>query len=425
MYFPLKCFSRLRGADVVVLPEKLNFGAPIFLCDIARRMYADKNVVFMVFQNFTHNPLFPEIWWESEKFDYVSISRCGFHHRVWGRKVSLPNRKVFDPLAVRFAEWLARLLGRDPLIIRSMADLFSRVEVPETLRWQIAEALEKSPGNPVIETCSVEMPYTSLYYMRREIPVPNPSLPVHMRDTVERALVAARGGREGVRLCGLYMKRLLYSVAPLPEKQLKWLQGSDFECYLPAVRLMVDRGYQVLLTGDVDIPADVAEEFAGMFVDARSLGIDVNLFRLYAALNTDAFIGDCGGGWLFGGLVVDRTMLGLNIFPFFTSTGKFWLCYKHAYDSQGNHIPFRDIVEKYPFPQYFPDEYDILPNTADEIFEAVRCYLDEIERPGSSEVDSDLENLWPEYSLFKMSGGHVSPAFVKTYYEQCAKKDVA
>jgi putative glycosyltransferase (TIGR04372 family) len=299
------------------------------------------------------------------------------------------------------------------------------VEVPETLRMQIANALEESPGNPVIEICSTEMPYTSLYYMRRETPIPDPTLPAYMRDKVERALVMARGGREDVRLCGLYMKRIFYKVAPLPEKQLKWFRGSDFECYLPAVRLLADRGYQVLLTGDVEILAEVVEEFEGMFVDARSLGVDVNLFRLYAALHTDAFVGDCGGGWLFGGLVVDRTMLGLNIFPFFTSTGKFWLCYKHAYDSQGNHMSFHDMVQKHPFPQCFPDEYDVLPNTADEILEAVRCYVEEIEHPGSSKVESDLEDIWPEYSLFKISGGHISPAFVKTYYEQCAKKDVA
>jgi len=299
----------------------------------------------------------------------------------------------------------------------------------------------------VVETWSTLMPYCSLYHMRREIPMPDPTIPIHMRDEMERALVAVRGGREDIRLCGLYMKRILYKIAPLPEKQLKWWDGSDFESYLPAVRLLANRGYQVLLTGDLEIPTEVAEEFGGLFVDARILGVDANLFRLYAALHTDAFIADCGGGWLLGGLVADRDALVVNVFPFYTScgtqTGKHWLYYKHAYDTQGSHVPFRDIVQKYPFAckqfedrqqhghahpfehHYLPDGYDVLPNTADEILEAVHYYVEEIERPGSSKVDADLENTWPEYSLFKISGAHISPAFVTNYYEKYEKMDVA
>jgi hypothetical protein len=74
---------------------------------------------------------------------------------------------------------------------------------------------------------------------------------------------------------------------------------------------------------------------------------------------------------------------------------------------------------------YLPDGYDVLPNTADEILEAVHYYVEEIERPGSSKVDADLENTWPEYSLFKISGAHISPAFVTNYYEKYEKMDVA
>ncbi len=242
---------------------------------------------------------------------------------------------------------------------------------------------------------------------------------------MEKALLRSRGDREGIRLCGLYIKKIRNSVAPLSEDFLQRWEGSDFKAYLPSVRFLVERGFQVLLTGDTDIPEDVAEEFGGMFVNGDAIGIDSDLFKIYAALHTDIFIGDCGGGWSLAGLSAERPMLGLNVFSFFCSDGKFWLYYKHAFDGRGNHVPFRDMARKYAFNKNFPETYTAVKNSADEILEAVRCYVDEMEHPGSSKVDSSLEDLWPVYSEFKISGSHISPAFVENYNKKRALADVA
>ena len=118
-------------------------------------------------------------------------------------------------------------------------------------------------------------------------------------------------------------------------------------------------------------------------------------------------------------------MLGLNVFPFSDADGQFWLYYKHTFDERGNHVSFRDMTQKYSFHKNLPEEFPIISNTADEILEAVRCYVDEIEQPGNSELDRSLEDLWPAYSQFKISKSHISPAFVKNYHKKRALADVA
>ena len=66
--------------------------------------------------------------------------------------------------------------------------------------------------------------------------------------------------------------------------------------------------------------------------------------------------------------------------------------------------------------------FTIENNTADEILEATRDYVEEMENPGSSRIDHDLEGLWPLYSGFHMANCHVSPAYVRNYY---AKRKIA
>jgi len=62
--------------------------------------------------------------------------------------------------------------------------------------------------------------------------------------------------------------------------------------------------------------------------------------------------------------------------------------------------------------------FTIENNTADEILEATRDYVEEMENPGSSGIDHDLEDLWPPYSGFKLANAHLSPAYVRNYYKK-------
>ena len=77
------------------------------------------------------------------------------------------------------------------------------------------------------------------------------------------------------------------------------------------------------------------------------------------------------------------------------------------------------MTGKYAF-IYELKTFTIEVNTADEILEAVRCYVEEMENPGRSEIDHALEDLWPSYSGFKVGNCHISPAYVRNYRRKIA-----
>jgi hypothetical protein len=74
------------------------------------------------------------------------------------------------------------------------------------------------------------------------------------------------------------------------------------------------------------------------------------------------------------------------------------------------------MTGKYAYSSALDGSFHVEVNSAEEIREAVGSYLDEMENPGSSEIDESLENLWPSYSMFKLGRCHISPVYVQNYY---------
>jgi hypothetical protein len=69
-------------------------------------------------------------------------------------------------------------------------------------------------------------------------------------------------------------------------------------------------------------------------------------------------------------------------------------------------------------PHHDDNTLTVETNTAGEILGAMREYVDEMENPGSSEIDRGLEDLWPSYSGPKIATCHISPAYVRDYYRE-------
>ena len=403
----------LRRADVLILPEKVNFGGTIQIPDFCRHILPDRHVVFMTFREPTHNPVVPVIWHDVENVEFISLPRFVLDFDFRGRRVIIPRRRIHDPAARWILSRLAGWLGNSP-ILRTYSKIFNEATPPENCLKALDEMLARTPPDICADKWPGLMRYSMWFYLQRKLMLKKPSLPPGLCATVERALLQARGNHAEGRLCGLYLKKVGGDDSEF--------DGSPFEAYLPAIRFLVSRGFQVLIIGDRPLTRSVAEEFDGMVVDGETLELDRHLWRIYAALHTDIFIGDTGGGTAFAGLVTDRQMLGLNAFDFKSVISNVWLYYKHAYDHEGNHISFSDMTGRYAFSAEVPGVFTVENNTADEILKATRDYVDEIENPGSSRIDHDLEGLWPLYSGFHMANCHVSPAYVRNYY---AKRKIA
>jgi putative glycosyltransferase (TIGR04372 family) len=406
----------LRRAEVLILPEKLNFGGTIQAPNYGRHIFPGRHVVFMTFREPSHNPVMPVIWHDVENVEFITLPRFVLDFNFRGRRAVIPRRRWHDPAARWILSRLAGWLGNSP-VMRTYAKIYTEAPPPEICLKTLNEMLARTPRDIWADRWPGFMRHSVYFHLQRELMLEKPSLPPGLCATVEHALARARGDRAGVRLCGLYLKKNTNGTS-----SAAMFDGSPFEAYLPAIRFLVSRGYQVLLTGDRPLTRSVAEEFEGMVVDSETLGLDRHLWRIYTALHTDIFIGDMGGGTAFAAMVTDRPMLGLNVFEFISVFNNMWLYYKHAYDHEGNHIPVSEVAGRYAFSLDVPDAFTIENNTEDEILEATRDYVEEMENPGSSEIDHDLEDLWPPYSGFKLANAHLSPAYVRNYYR---KKNIA
>ena len=416
LHFLLFHLGALRRAEVLILPEKLNFSGTVWVPDCARRRYPGRHLVFLTFREDNHNPFMPRVWDDIESVEFFSLPRFVFDFYFRGRRVIVPRRRTFDPLARAIIAFLSRWLGHSPDLL-TYIDTYMEGDIPEAYRKDVEDMLTRPPGDAWATHWQGYWRYSTYYHLQREVSMKQPSLPQELCAEVEQALARVRGTHTEVRPCGFYIKKITTDGLVGTDH---FLDGSPFVAYLPAIRFLVSRGYQVLLTGDHHLPRQVAEEFDGMVVDDEALGINPYLHMVYAALHTDIFVGDIGGGTVFAGLITNRLMLGLNTFPFSSAFNNFWVYYKHAYHHDGAHLSFAEMTGKYPHTTDVPATFTIEVNTADEILEAVRYYVEEIENPGSSEIDHAMEDMWPSFSWFKVGHCHISPAYVRNYRQKIA-----
>ncbi len=417
LHFLFFHLASLRRAEVIILPERLNFAGTTWVPDFARHRFPHKRLLFMSFCEPWHNHSLPLIWKDIPDVDCLVMRRMAIDFSFRGKRVVLPQRRFHDPLAQKILMFLAKLGGRAPVFLNHNS-IQDGVEISEKYKQRFEESLRQEKNKDLAYRKSLNMNNGMYFYLQRTVPLLSPSLPDRYLTEITQALddVCSRRPRKGT--CGFFLKK---------GEDSSHKDGSNLEEYLPAFRLLTERGYQILITGDCPLSVKLSEEFEGMIVDARTqtLGISVDLFRLYAALHTDIFIGDSGGGVNLASLRKDRPILVLNAPVFNIGLNNLRIYYKHAYNQDGRHISFADMTGKYARLRDIPKEFVIECNTADEILEAVRCHLDEAENPGGGEIDKSLEDLWPFYSLFKMGECHVSPAYARNYHHRTALDPVS
>jgi putative glycosyltransferase (TIGR04372 family) len=409
----------LRRAEVLILPEKVNFGSTIFLPDTARHRYPGRHLVFMTFREPHHNPYMPVIWHDVGDVEFINLRRFVLDFQFRGRRAIIPRRRTFDPLARAVVAFFSRWLGRKPVLL-TFSVVYIAGEPPEFCRKDLEEIMARRPRDIWTDYWPMHVGYHLHFHLQRKLSLKKPSLPPELRAKVEQALSRLRRDRIDMRLCGLYLnpnKKTQDGDCPMG------IYGGPFESYLPAIRFLVSRGYQVLLVGDLPPSISALEELGGMLVSSETSGLDPFLYRTYAALHTNIFAGDIGGGTFFAGVIPDRPMLCLNTSPFISTFGNNWCYYKHGYHQDGTHCSFAEMTGKYALlnpgdPHHDDNTLTVETNTAGEILGAMREYVDEMENPGSSEIDRGLEDLWPSYSGPKIATCHISPAYVRDYYRE-------
>ena len=184
------------------------------------------------------------------------------------------------------------------------------------------------------------------------------------------------------------------------------------ENYLPAIRLLNDAGYQVLLTGDLLLDSSLYRQFGGMLVDARSLEVNRQWFSLYAAIETDIFVGECGGGINFT-FINETPTLVLNAFPYYHGYGDSWMFYKTVRDQDGKLVHFRERFLHHAH-DYTIHGMSIHNNSSEEIAEGVKSFVEDV-RSGQPDPNRHLVEGLPDHVWAKHARSRLSPAWLRLY----------
>ncbi len=398
--------SVLRGAEVVIIESHMvNYGSGLVKMDIARRLFRDRKVVYVYVWHpaGTQNSQIEHIW---TNITVLPLRQANMFFAVFGWNVRLPFSEHSVPVLDFLSRVFMSLVARKTTI-KNSGEMFSEIPVPEELKDVIPSDHSKSEYGGLYRHALWE-------HLKNNCSEPPPVFPQKGRMEIHARLKAARGDRSA-RLCMMYNK--VEPMGPLSPRD-----GSEMEAYLPAIRLLVAEGYQVMLAGDRTLDERDFESFDGMVVDAERLDVDSQQFLMFAPLEADICVGDAGAGVILPA-ICKIPVLVLNAYPMaLPSPGlgaNVWVYPKHYTDKiTGDPVPIERVSREEPYGNLDPliDSSDLLQphlNTEEEITEAVRCFLEEMAHPTGDNPGQNLVNLLPRESAFCVSGTRLSPAFVK------------
>jgi putative glycosyltransferase (TIGR04372 family) len=378
------CLRRIRKAGVIVFMDEGGFGHTVTGPEVARRLYAGKRpVMILVSDRSYHNPVIASLYSDVDLIFLRWIWRVRCLGRTWHLGgTNLRCRQMLGSLIVR--------------ILHTCTD---------------AEIVPLQTAYREIEKLRPVVPEDHPLQSMRWIPawwqiVKEKNLPVHL-PPAKRELVRLRintfVNRDVKQLCCLYLR----------QKDTGGRIGSPLEAYVPAVRLLIESGYVVMITGDRDPDARYISEFDKQMVCARYLNVDPWIFDLYAATEPNIWIGDTGGGiWLS---IVNRVpMLAVNGFPFAFAVPGASMLYKFVFDQTGSLVHYSTLFHDFAS-NLAMKGMSIRENTAEEILSAVQTFLEELRNSKPGVQGQEIMETFPDYAIGKFVGARLSESYLRAF----------
>lgn len=394
----LRHYGVLKKAEIVVNMPKGGFGHTITGPDTARRLFASKRCVFIIFSVFnSHNWKTSLIW---PDIDVIFLP------------LSVGLKTPFGAFSLPCLYWdnirPARLIL---LFLRAVNNAFDFYDIWEMHGMTPVPDYIKTPGPDLshldddIEKFSYACTIGYFRLLDRS-KAPKVRLPPKQREIIIDKLGAGRNKK----LCCLYLRR-----KGVDSKNITELTriGSEFEEYASAIRLLGKAGYLVLLTGDIDINNGMEREFGGMLFDSGRLNVDKDLFNIFAATESDIFIGESGGGvWL--SVVNNLPILLVNAFPYGYGLPNSWVYYKTLKGIDGAPADYDRIFSNYIW-KYTFGNFKLENNKSDEIWKAISSFITDISKPDDYDPCADIVSKMPDYAWIKEAKARLSPAWREVY----------
>lgn len=393
----IKHWRKLSAADLVIIHGNGGFGYTISTTDIVRRERPGQRIVIL-FAHVpgTHNLDVYKIWPDVDLIFVPLAFRKPFVRQFHpddphARTASLfPFEPQWRYVLFNLIEFGLRILLSSGRVISD--DAYYRA-IPE----------EKIPaGRPPADRW-----HPFYFRLFRDVPAKRLQLPDKERNLISDALRQVAGG--DVKRCCLYLR--LRASKDRPDAYLR--SGGGVAEYSRAVKCLNDRGYQVLLVGDRNLPPGMMDEFNGMFTDADSLRVPASLFYLYAATESDLLIGETGGGFQVGPVNGIPCLL-MNVYPFHIGWPEVVLYFKALAGKDGTLLPAETIFSQYG-EEVVHMEQTVVDNCAAEVEAAVTHFVNGVESGATLGVPAqDVAGIKSHF--FSVAGqSHVSPIWLSLY----------
>lgn len=382
----------LRQADHIGVMAEGGFGHTVSGPDVMRRLFHGTRLVFIVFERKSHNPSVSLLWSDIQVVFLPFRWRVEWRGRPHEWDTSTPTRE-------RLAAWLIAALRRATSAdVMTMPELYHRVAQPRPI------ALPSSRFG-----CGWEGGWASLL---ESVPAPPIRLPEPIRQDISARLArfASRSTRGQARkLCCLYLRRKGEGSS---DNTTARRVGAPFDAYLPALELVREAGYLTLVTGDRPPEARYAAGLDYGVVCAPWLGVDPMAFALFAGTEADLWIGNMSGGNLPP--ILNRIpMLVVDGFPYGAGVPFACMHYKTVRDAAGRLVHYRRLFAEHALDCDLPG-WTVCDNTPEQITEAVRAFLREVQAPGPSSPGASGD-VFPEHTMERHVGSRLSTAWLRLF----------
>ena len=250
---------------------------------------------------------------------------------------------------------------------------------------------------------------SQIYNLQDRIPAPLLHLPVEISADIRTRLqrLWQNTGHDGqAKICCLYLR---FEHRGASDTRLR--NSSSLANHLPAIRLLNEAGYQVLLTGDLKMDAATRLDSDGALVDSKSFGLEKDIYQLFAASEADIFVGNYGGGVVLA-MINEIPSLFLDCFPYVVGWKNTWVYFKAARNKEGKRLPGRRLITDFVYDKT-ASFGTLLNNTEGEITDAVACFIEDVRNLDAPDPYAYIAALIPQDVQFQITGARLSPVWVR------------
>jgi len=367
--YPL--IKSINKSDIFIILEAGGFGHTSVTVDLARRIYPNRNITFLMFTGKgRYNEYLKCIWPKNLVIYFFPIEWTRFWYTIVPKLITKiiknfikDNLIVFwslTKLHIKAMEWAPESSKEIPnyLNIRWVTGYFRIIEDTKEL---LAPILDRKNAEIVQKKLNLDLnKKIALFYLRRKI-----------GDITSNS---------------------------------RW--GSVPTDYISTFEMVINIGYIVFVTGDyIDFekPRHLADKIYTK-QNAINVGLDTDLFQMFAVSFADICITESGGGaWL--PMIMKKSQLCINAYPFWYAMKNSWIYPKKIKMENGQILETSLYFSKFLYSYDLGCSNELKSNSAEEIFGAVSEFLERIKNRNPSQKDNEFKG--EKVGLYETSGANI------------------